>query len=90
MHATCEDYRAAAGPDLELDQEDYAAGLRVRQPLLALWGAKSYVGRNFDVAAVWRSYATTVSGHAIEADHYLAEEAPQATEGALRQFLGSL
>lgn len=90
VHATCEDYRAAAGPDLELDQEDYAAGLRVRQPLLALWGARSYVGRSFDVAAVWRSYATAVSGHAVDADHYLAEEAPAATEDALRDFLAGL
>ena len=69
VHATCEDYRAAAGPDLELDQQDYAAGLRVRQPLLALWGARSYVGRTFDVAAIWRSYATAVSGRAVNADH---------------------
>lgn len=90
VHASCEDYRAAAGPDLELDQEDYAAGLRVRQPLLALWGARSYVGRSFDVAAVWRSYATAVSGQAVDADHYLAEEAPQATEAALRDFLAGL
>ena len=90
VHATCEDYRAAAGPDLEVDQEDYVAGLRVRQPLLALWGARSYVGRSFDVAAVWRSYATAVSGRAVDADHYLAEEAPAATEGALRDFLAAL
>lgn len=90
VHATCEDYRAAAGPDLEVDQEDCVAGLRVRQPLLALWGARSYVGRSFDVAAVWRSYATAVSGRAVDADHYLAEEAPAATEGALRDFLAAL
>lgn len=90
VHATCEDYRAAAGPDLALDQQDYAAGLRVRQPLLALWGARSYVGRTFDVAAVWRSYATAVSGRAVDADHYLAEEAPEASEGALRDFLAGL
>jgi haloacetate dehalogenase len=89
VHATCEDYRAAAGPDLELDQADYDAGLRVRQPLLALWGANSYVGRNFDVPAVWRSYATNVSGQAIDADHYLPEEAPRPTEAALRDFLAS-
>jgi haloacetate dehalogenase len=90
VHATCEDYRAAAGPDLELDQEDYAAGARVRQPLLALWGARSYVGRSFDVPAVWRSYANVVSGQAIDADHYLAEEAPAHTEVALREFLAGL
>jgi haloacetate dehalogenase len=90
VHATCEDYRAAAGPDLEVDEEDYVAGLRARQPLPALWGARSYVGRSFDVAAVWRSYATAVSGRAVDADHYLAEEAPAATEGALRDFLAAL
>jgi haloacetate dehalogenase len=90
VHATCEDYRAAAGPDLELDQQDYAAGLRVRQPLLALWGTRSYVGRTFDVAAVWRSYATAVSAGAVDADHYLAEEAPRPTDGALREFLAGL
>lgn len=90
VHATCEDYRAAAGPDLDFDQGDYAAGLRVRQPLLALWGASSYVGRTFDVAAIWRSYATAVSGRAVNADHYLAEEAPPASEGALRDFLAGL
>jgi haloacetate dehalogenase len=86
VHATCEDYRAAAGPDLKLDQEDYDVGLRVRQPLLALWGANSYVGRNFDVPAVWRCYATDVSAQPINADHYLPEEAPHPTEAALRDF----
>jgi haloacetate dehalogenase len=62
----------------------------VHQPLLALWGTESYVGRNFDVAAVWRAYATAVTGQAIKADHYLAEEAPQATEAALREFLAEV
>jgi haloacetate dehalogenase len=87
VHATCEDYRAAAGPDLELDQQDFDAGLRVRPPLLALWGGRSYVGTNFDVAAVWRCYAADVAAAAVDADHYLAEEAPAATEAALREFL---
>ncbi len=58
--------------------------------MLALGGARSYVGRTFDVAAVWRSYATAVSGRAIDADHHLAEEAPRPTEGALREFLAAV
>jgi len=90
VHASCEDYRAAAGPDLDLDRQDHEAGLRVRQPLMALWGTESYVGQQFDVPAVWRGYATEVSGAGIHADHYLAEEAPQATEAALRQFLAEI
>lgn len=87
IHASCADYRAAAGVDLEHDRADRAGGRVLEVPLLALWGESSYVGRNFDVPAVWREVAAHVEGHAIEADHYLAEEAPDATAAALRDFL---
>lgn len=87
VHATCADYRAAASIDLVHDETDFAAGVRVRQPPLALWGSESYVGRTFDVTSVWRDYADSVTGHAVEADHYLAEEAPDQTVAALKEFL---
>src|SRR5262249_34157502 len=35
IHATCEDYRAAASIDLEHDKADVAAGRKVKCPLLA-------------------------------------------------------
>lgn len=38
IHASCEDYRAAASIDLVHDDADYDAGRRVISPLLALWG----------------------------------------------------
>ena len=38
IHATCEDYRAAASIDLEHDDADVAAGRKVTCPLLVLWG----------------------------------------------------
>lgn len=87
VHGSCEDYRAASGPDLALDHADHAAGRRMSQPTLALWGSKSYVGRTFDVLEVWRDYASDVTGHPIAADHYLAEEAPDATADAIQRFL---
>jgi haloacetate dehalogenase len=87
VHATCEDYRAAATTDLELDRRDHAQGLRVEQPLLALAGAESYVGRTFALGDVWRQYATQVTAQSVAADHYLAEEAPEPTLAALRGFL---
>lgn len=90
VHATCEDYRAAASIDLVHDDADLASGNRVRCPLLALWGARSYVGRNFDVTPVWRDYADDVTGHAVDADHYLAEEAPAPTVAALQEFLNGV
>jgi haloacetate dehalogenase len=87
IRATCADYRAAASIDLAHDRADRDAGRQVRVPLTVLWGQASYVGRNFDPLAVWRGYASDVTGDAIDADHYLAEEAPEPTLAALTPFL---
>jgi haloacetate dehalogenase len=84
--ATCADYRAAATIDLEHDRESRGRQQMVTAPLLALWGSHSYVGRHFDVMDTWRNYAAAVDGAAIEADHYLAEEAPAATARQLGRF----
>jgi haloacetate dehalogenase len=84
VEATCADYRAAATVDLEHDRAD--AGRRLDPPVLALWGSDGYVGRNFDVLEVWREYAADVAGHAIPSDHYVPEEAPEATATALGEF----
>ncbi|PSK88914.1 haloacetate dehalogenase [Murinocardiopsis flavida] len=87
VHASCEDYRAAAGIDLVHDGADAAAGRRVAAPLLALWGAHSFVGRSHDVLAAWREYADDVRGEALPCDHYLPEESPDATADRLAAFL---
>ncbi len=87
--ASCADYRAAAGVDLEHDRADRAAGRVITAPTLALWGTASYVGRNFDVLASWAPFAPGTQGHGIHADHYLAEEAPEDVLAALRPFLAA-
>ena len=86
IHASCEDYRAAASLDLAHDDEDAAAGRRVTAPLLALWGRHSFVGRHYDVRATWREYADDVQGQPLPCDHYVPEEAPEETAGHLRAF----
>lgn len=86
IEATCADYRAAAGVDLEHDAADREAGRTVTVPLLVGWGTDGYVGRSFDVAAVWSRYADDVRPVPIEADHYVAEENPAATLAALRRL----
>lgn len=54
-----------------------------------MWGTAGFVGRHYDVADVWRSYATDVSTTAVaDSGHFLAEEAPTATAAALSRFLG--
>jgi haloacetate dehalogenase len=85
IHATCEDYRAAASIDLEHDAAD--AESKIECPLLVLWGAKGVVGRLYDPLAIWREKAVEVSGHALPCGHFLAEEAPEETLAALQAFL---
>ncbi|MGW5170418.1 alpha/beta fold hydrolase [Streptomyces nodosus] len=87
IHASCEDYRAAASVDLAHDDDDADAGRRLNCPVLALWGGHSFVGRHYDVLATWRAYADDVRGEALECDHYLPEEAPDRTTALLREFL---
>jgi haloacetate dehalogenase len=85
IHATCEDYRAAATIDLEHDRADEDA--RIASPLLALWGGRGRVGQRFDVVGAWREKsASSVEGTALDCGHYVAEEQPAATLAALRDF----
>jgi haloacetate dehalogenase len=85
VHATCEDYRAGAGIDLEHDRAD--AGRLVACPLQVLWGAHNVIWERFDVLEVWRRYAREVEGGAIESGHYIAEQAPEAALAAMLPFL---
>lgn len=85
IHATCEDYRAAATIDLEHDAVN--AGEKIAHPLLALWGQDGFVGKTYDVLDTWRDVASNVSGHAVPGGHYVPEEAPKETLKALLDFL---
>lgn len=86
IHATCEDYRAAASIDLVHDDADVAAGRRLTCPLLVLWGKKGVVERCFDPIEDWKTVALDVRGLALPTGHYLAEEAPGETLAELRRF----
>jgi haloacetate dehalogenase len=85
IHATCEDYRAAASIDLQHDEADMQQ--KVRCPLLILWGERGFVERKYDVLATWRERADLVQGHAIPSGHFLPEEASEETYHALQTFL---
>ena len=84
IHASCEDYRAAATIDLEHDAAD--AERKLTMPVLALWGAKGFVGSQYDVLEEWRQVAHDVTGHGVPGGHYLPEEAPDETVTALLNF----
>ncbi|MFW5417815.1 alpha/beta hydrolase [Nocardiopsis sp. CNT-189] len=88
VHAVCEDYRAAAGIDLEHDRADTAAGRLLERPLLALWGALGTVGMLYDVPATWREVANgPVEGEALPCGHLLQEERPAEVADRLGAFL---
>ncbi|HTJ27246.1 MAG TPA: alpha/beta hydrolase [Candidatus Limnocylindria bacterium] len=85
IHAACEDYRAGATYDFALDEADRGKK-KIAVPLLALWAGRGEVGKWYDVLAVWRDWADDVRGFAIDAGHFIAEEAPDATYDALHAF----
>jgi haloacetate dehalogenase len=88
VHAICEDYRAAAGIDLELDERDLAEGRRLHVPLLALWGERGTVGQLYDVLSTWREVSDGwVGGQALPCGHLVQEEQPAAVAALLRAFL---
>jgi haloacetate dehalogenase len=87
IHASCEDYRAAASIDLVHDEADMDK--KIACPVLVLWGAKGLVGRKYDVLAIWRERATQVSGKGLASSHWLAEEVPDETLAEVKPFLAA-
>jgi haloacetate dehalogenase len=89
IHASCEDYRAAASIDLVHDDADVAAGRKVMCPLLVLWGDQGVVNRLFDPIADWREVAADVRGKPLSSGHFLAEEAAEQTLRELQVFFAA-
>ena len=85
VRATCDDYRAGATIDCDLDAADRDAGRRIACPMLALWGDRGG-DRRAGMMEVWGRWATDVRGAAIPCGHFLPEEAPDETAAALLEF----
>ena len=74
IHASCEDYRAAASIDLIHDEAD--KGRKLDIPLFAISGAASFVSARYDLAAEWQTSFTNVSAAQVPGGHFLPEESP--------------
>jgi haloacetate dehalogenase len=85
LHAMCEDYRAGATIDLEHDLADL--DVKVKCPVLAIWGAMGAMEPLHDVLATWRERASDVRGGSLPGGHWLPEELPEPLSAALLQFL---
>lgn len=90
VHAICEEYRAAAGIDVEHDHADRHAGRRISCPLHVLWSESGPLGTWYQASggpiAIWQSWASDVGGHALAAGHFFPEELPEQTAQSLRAF----
>jgi haloacetate dehalogenase len=86
VHAVCEDYRAGATCDRQLDDEDRAAGRTISCPTQVLWAGRGALSAWYDTLAVWRDWADDVTGEALDSGHFLAEERPAETLAAIRRF----
>lgn len=85
----CEDYRAGATIDRELDEADRGRR-QIECPTLALWGRRGALEAFYeDVLEVWRPWAPGVTGRGLDASHFLVEDRPEDTAAELIEFVAS-
>lgn len=83
IRATCDDYRASAGIDIEHDD---AETRKLPMPVRCLWGANGVIEQCFDPLALWRLRAETVTGRSLPTGHFMAEESPVEIADELAGF----
>ncbi len=89
VEAICEDYRAGASIDRQLDEAD--RGRLIDCPVLVLWGTQGALGLFYgDVLDVWRSWAGDVRGRGVDATHFLVEDCPDEVARELTAFFGGV
>jgi haloacetate dehalogenase len=86
LHAMCEDYRAGAYADYEIDRADVEAGKKITVPMLALWGDAGIASAAATPLDTWKLWAANVSGSPVDSGHFLTEENPDVTAKLLREF----
>lgn len=84
IHASCEDYRAAASIDIEHDDMD--EGKKLTPPVLALWAKRGVIASCFEALNLWKQRAEQVEGEALDATHYMAEEIPEEIVNRMTSF----
>ena len=84
IHASCEDYRAAATIDILHHKLD--KGKKIDCPILVLWGKHSTIQKLYNPLKIWRKWAKNVSGFSLNCGHFLAEESPKELYEAVQGF----
>ena len=90
LHGVCEDYRAGATLDFDMDKADFEAGRKVKCPALIIWGEKSHTEKMFDARVAWPLYAENIYKLCpLPCGHYPAEQVPDRVYTELSAFLKS-
>jgi pimeloyl-ACP methyl ester carboxylesterase len=96
IRATCDDYRAGAEEDIELQVEDQKLGRKIDIPVAAVY-SKDYLGKRYDVKKVWEEWIADGARSRLEAwpiggevGHFIAEEAPEKVVEFLERFYNRL
>ena len=88
IKAICEDYRAAATIDLMDDKKSRENNIKIKAPILVLWGNKGKLEQWYEPLSIWQNYCSSdVRGNAINSGHYLAEENPMEIIENIRKFI---
>jgi haloacetate dehalogenase len=85
IRATCADYRAGIGTDLEHDRADETK--RIEAPLRVVWGGIGRLEAAWDVLALWREKARHVEGRVIASSgHFIPEESQEELAADMLEF----
>lgn len=86
VEASCEDYRAGATVDVEHDRADRAALRKISCPVLLVYSQRYLTVKDSSPLEVWQTWATDVQAVALDCGHFVAEEEPEATAAAMKEF----
>ncbi len=88
VHGMCEDYRAGLTVDRRHDEEDRAAGRKVKGPIGIINAAQDDSDDYGDTVEIWRAWVDgDVTRRSVDAGHHTAEQAPEAVAAALEELL---
>jgi len=89
IRASCDDYRAGAMEDSQLQVEDQREGRKVDVDVLVVYSS-GYLGGRYNVRKVWEEWmgkgSLEVLGIGGGLGHFIAEEAPEETAAAVVEF----
>lgn len=89
IHGICEDYRAGAFLDVEIDRQTLREGRKIVCDTMVLWGKNGLVDRFFEPMKIWPDFAERVTGDTVPCGHFIPEEAPEALLEKIEPFLAT-